>query len=214
MADTTSTCHSGKGRLIDYVVVSRRLRPYVLSLLCITTVPWGPHDALALRLGRRPREVQRQVLSPVTLLPPPPAADSADSIPWGEALRQASMQTEQAALCHRACQASQEHAAEAMGGGQEAHELCRAYAAWARALELQAYGRAGPPGPQQLGGRAFAPRVELQTVLGPRRLTPEDLHVRGGYGIIARLWATAVSSTHARRESSTSVCFVSTIFSK
>ncbi len=45
------SCHQGAGTLIDYIIVSRAAVPLVQVRLD-RKVPWGPHDALRLRIKR------------------------------------------------------------------------------------------------------------------------------------------------------------------
>ena len=44
------TCHQGRGSLIDFMIISRKLEPYIKAFEIVTDVPWSPHDGLLLRL--------------------------------------------------------------------------------------------------------------------------------------------------------------------
>ncbi|CAK0801157.1 unnamed protein product, partial [Prorocentrum cordatum] len=61
--DCAVTCATGKGRLIDYGILSRDFRPFVRFSKPVRDVPWSPHVGLHLRLHVRPASVK--VLMPI-----------------------------------------------------------------------------------------------------------------------------------------------------
>ena len=84
-----TTCHQGKGRLLDYLVCSACLVPYVDAFEVQSQVLWGPHDGLELVLccrltrimvsqPRRPRPLRLPALN----APLDPAAAAQH---WGQA---------------------------------------------------------------------------------------------------------------------------------
>ena len=48
--NTDVTCLQGKGTLIDYAVVSRKMKPYVQEVKADFAVPWAPHVALRVKV--------------------------------------------------------------------------------------------------------------------------------------------------------------------
>ena len=60
-SNTDITCHQGKGSLIDFMVISNNLAPYVRSFEADVFAPWGTHDGLRLELFKRPGKVMVRV---------------------------------------------------------------------------------------------------------------------------------------------------------
>ncbi len=59
------TCTIGKGRTIDYFVVSRALVPIILGVDRDLTAAWKPHIGLSLRLSGTPKAVRiRKLFEP------------------------------------------------------------------------------------------------------------------------------------------------------
>ena len=85
--NTNITCHQGKGSLIDYMVISNDLAPYVHSFEADPAVPWGTHDGLRLELGKIPAEVMVNVWDRPKPLPmkPCPGEDFNEEYSWEQA---------------------------------------------------------------------------------------------------------------------------------
>ncbi|CAK0800628.1 unnamed protein product [Prorocentrum cordatum] len=65
------TCTSGKGRIIDYVIVLHGFCPFVHQVLPVQTLPWGPHIGLNITIASRPASVLLGVpVPPVPLVTP------------------------------------------------------------------------------------------------------------------------------------------------
>ena len=176
-----ATCHIGRGSLIDYVICSKRIRPYIKTLRLLRPVPWGPHDGLELELLRdaravmvrslrRPRPLQTELRT---------GAPLRDPIDWAEAMARAERDTALSPLCTPTLAAPQENAAKALGIGPEADDLGRKFLCWARALELQGLSRVGLDARTCPGalGRAAAPAIRTHPALDKPRLTLEGLRL-------------------------------------
>ena len=55
-SNTDITCHQGNGSLIDFIVISNNLAPYVHSFEADAFAPWGTHDGLRLELYTKGKE--------------------------------------------------------------------------------------------------------------------------------------------------------------
>ena len=74
-----ATCSSGRGRLLDYFVVSKGLKHvsdepaftswYDPEVLCQAAVSWGPHGAVSFNMSRQPRQVHVYRLAKPKALP-------------------------------------------------------------------------------------------------------------------------------------------------
>ena len=51
----TNTCHASRGALLDFMIISRKLKPYLKSFRTVTEVPWSPHDGLEVELHAIPQ---------------------------------------------------------------------------------------------------------------------------------------------------------------
>ena len=194
--DAEITCHAGHGSLIDYAIVSCCLAPYVEECTSETCVPWGPHDGVRLRMRRSPRAVMvRSLHRPQSLAKATQANDRTEpvTLSWHDAWSSADSSIDATWENESAIAKSLRSAAEALGIGETSHKLGRELAAWARATELQALSRHGlrpGHGARPFLGRANIPRFSMKPLMGPPRLVGEHLRIPGGYGVVARLWAT------------------------
>ena len=83
-------------------------------------------------------------------------------------------------------------AARKLGTEEESEHLARRYALWARTLEILTESKfsSAQLDWQYCHGRAQYPRLVSRPLLRKPRLMPEVLSAPGGYGIVAKLWAT------------------------
>ena len=189
------TCHQGAGSLIDFGVASKCLAPYILSFLVDTSVPWGPHDGLRLRLGRDPRAVMVRALTrprPLKFAWQVPHRSPSKELSWQDAKQEAIQRVGTAMQPDSDVWRLQQAAARELGIEAEATELAMDLATWARATEFQALARLGVHGEaaEPYLGRAAATKFKLRPLLSRPRLVAESLRIPGGYGVAARLWAT------------------------
>ena len=84
--DLNITCTSGRGRTLDYWVVSRCLVPLVASSVRDPQASWNPHIGLKLTISARPRTVHV-----VEIVKPPhfPEQGPKDGPTWVEAITEA-----------------------------------------------------------------------------------------------------------------------------
>ena len=86
----TVSCSSGKGRLIDFFLVSHELVPLVESSVIVDNVPWGPHAGVTLVLRARPRQLELRTLRLPRALPLPSRQRLPfDQVRWQQCLQQA-----------------------------------------------------------------------------------------------------------------------------
>ena len=84
------------------------------------------------------------------------------------------------------------HTAVRLGTEEQSKLLTTRYEQWARAFErrtLCQYGL-GDGHTQEYEGRARMPTLKEIPLLRKPRLSPQVYETLGGYGIVARLWAT------------------------
>eukprot|EP00959_Pyramimonas_sp_CCMP1952_P251608 5257533-Pyramimonas_sp.AAC.1 len=56
--DATCTIGRVKGRMLDCVICPPHFRPFLGGVSAVTTVPWGPHVGLRIRIARKPASSQ------------------------------------------------------------------------------------------------------------------------------------------------------------
>ncbi len=189
------SCHQGKGTLIDYAVVSKRVLP-IVELALDRDVPWGPHDGLRLRIRKNVRNVMVRKL----VKPRPYDQREHDLVtrepwhlPWEEAIEAARKELKDVDLSTNAALQHQRELVKQVGGGEQAAKLSTRLMHWARATEHQALAARGID-PQcwqarKLKGRAMAAEF-VEVPLAKRRCDPGAQRLPGGYSDTARLWAT------------------------
>ena len=70
--DTSFTCTSGPGRLIDFAFVRLDFAEALSEVDLDSTTPWAPHSSIVLQLNRAPRNIVTRILrKPSSLVPGP-----------------------------------------------------------------------------------------------------------------------------------------------
>ena len=70
--DTSFTCTSGPGRLIDFAFVRSDFAAALSEVDLDSTTPWAPHSSIVLQLNRAPRNIVTRILrKPSSLVPGP-----------------------------------------------------------------------------------------------------------------------------------------------
>ncbi len=86
------TCHQGQGSLIDFAIVAKAALPYV-TVDIVSSVPWSPHDGIALTINRDARSVKINRCprpQPFRDAPQRPSGGMAPSpITWAQAMEKA-----------------------------------------------------------------------------------------------------------------------------
>ncbi|MCP3971765.1 MAG: hypothetical protein GY717_15875 [Rhodobacteraceae bacterium] len=160
--DAEATClAAARGSMLDYVVVSDTVRPYLTWARADWAVPWAPHSAVRLRLRRQAKSVK--VWRPVRPCRLPRPLDDIDASTGGleELSRRAwngSMDTPfEAELSRGSIARSARGVAAQLGTMQAAQENGVHLLRWARAAESFALYRAGRD-PADGGSRRFLGR--------------------------------------------------------
>ena len=163
------SCHQGRGALIDFVIVSRAVAPYVRATF-VNDAPWAPHSGISIKVRRDPRAVMQNILTKPAKRRPrlPKVRDGAahDGIPWQEALRAAEDRAEKEPGME-----CQKKVASLLGIEDVSRQLGKEYGRWAAALELQELSRRGIDAATKEGqaylGRARTPKIR-EVALWPK----------------------------------------------
>jgi len=188
----TTTCHQGKGSLIDFMIISDQLLGYIISFVAITDVPWGPHDGLMLTLARNPKASMSRLAPPEPRkLRPDKEAAGTSPLSWEEAEAEATEYVEGNSIDFPA---EVVEAAAKLGTAATSAALTRSYRIWARANALQALAARGiakdSAEAQSILHTAEAYKPKMVQARAPNR--PNDLQLLAGSAGTSRCrtWAT------------------------
>ena len=79
----TYTCSSGKGRMLDYAMVSWSARGLVTSIAPVFKVPWGPHSGIRVNFAETPSQLKvRKLIAPKPPQPDRDRPDPKDHVAW------------------------------------------------------------------------------------------------------------------------------------
>jgi len=188
----TTTCHQGKGSLIDFMIISDQLLGYIISFVAITDVPWGPHDGLMLTIARNPKASMSRLAPPEPRkLRPDKEAAGTSPLGWEEAEAEATEYVEGNSIDFPT---EVVEASAKLGTAATSAALTRNYRIWARANALQALAARGiakdSAEAQSILHTAEAYKPKMVQARAPNR--PNDLQLLAGSAGTSRcrMWAT------------------------
>ena len=196
--DGNVTCHQGGGSLIDYFIVSDCLRDYIVEAWGDSKVPNGPHDRICLSIRRSPQAAVERV----RIVPKGPLWQGSERLQpiqeprsWKACVDQADREIEKD--MHKGFDEEVIKTSQKLSGGNDAEQLTRDFAIWARADELQAFSAAGLAYNDEeaikRSGRASVPKFHTRHMRKARRPLPLAGLAPSGLSTTGAWLSTAIS---------------------